>query len=330
LTEVFLKKNPGVFFLLYDSRTKAAPFPPERVFMKHQACLAASFIFAGTLFAASGSRAAYESPSVSDTNLPYTVQTKTLLKHWFNNRTVIGGQIIALNNGKGSAFSGNYLDVGELGGVKKGDVFAVYTRIGDPVGFLKIVQPQHYTSSFEFLELTVAPSENLIAKKVSDELRKRIPESIKYVPGTHAHKGEVVVAANKTPASASTQTLTVPGGSVNLPPLPGAEASPAPALPAAAPPSTEPSAAPALPALPSSSPAPAAETAPGLPPLPGGSDAGGMPPLPSDNGAGGLPPLPGDSGSQPPAAAAPPPGDLPPLPGDGSGAPPPTDLPPLP
>jgi len=319
--------------------------------------------FGGVLLIAQASQAAYESPSVSEVDLPYTVQTKTLLQHWFNNKSVMGAQIIALKDGKGKQFSGNYLDVGELGGIKKGDVFAVYTPKGDPVGFLKIVETQHYTSSFDFLELTVAPSERLITKKVSDELRKRIPESLKYLPGT-GHKAKETMMAGKMgtqPAAPSPGAPVVQG----LPQLPGAEpAASAPAPPALSPAPPADQGAPGLPPLPGGTAAP--DTG-GLPPLPGGGatpDAGGLPPLPGGGAAapdaGGLPPLPGggatpDAGGLPPlpggGAAAPDAGGLPPLPGGdsgsqvpaapvtglpplpdagGAGAPPPADLPPLP
>jgi hypothetical protein len=58
--------------------------------------------------------------------LPYSVETKTLVKSLFNNKNIIGGQVIALKDQPGKNYSGNYLDVGSLGGINKGDVFAFF------------------------------------------------------------------------------------------------------------------------------------------------------------------------------------------------------------
>ena len=108
--------------------------------------------------------------------LPYSVETKTLVKSLFNNKNIIGGQVIALKDQPGKSYSGNYLDVGSLGGITKGDVFAFFTPQGEPVGFGRVVEVQRYTSSFSFIrELTVDPTDNLVGKKVTEEIRLRLP-----------------------------------------------------------------------------------------------------------------------------------------------------------
>src|SRR5579859_3009491 len=168
--------------------------------MKLSSLLAAASLSGGLLFLGASSYAAYESPSSSEFGLPYSVEFKTLLEHWYNNKSYIGGQVIALR-GKSKTYNGNYVDIGSLAGVKKGDVFAVYApkgNNGDPVGFMKIIEVQQYTSSFEFLETpAIAASERLEVKKVPHQLDGKIPDIIKYWTGT-------LKAKSRTMASAST------------------------------------------------------------------------------------------------------------------------------
>src|SRR5258708_38315122 len=113
-------------------------------------------------------------PPSTGTNIPYSAQTKNIIKDLFNNRTVLGAQVIALKDQPGKNYNANYIDIGDLGGVRKNDVFALFTPHGEPVGFIRIVDAQRYTSTFDFIELTVAPSDNLIGKKVTDEVKNRL------------------------------------------------------------------------------------------------------------------------------------------------------------
>jgi hypothetical protein len=284
--------------------------------------------------------ASYLLPPSTGTDVPYSIQTKTLLKGLFNNANVAGGQVVALKDQPGRHFSGNYIDVGDLAGVKKGDVFALFSPKGDPVGLIRVTLVQRFVSAFEFIELTVDPSENLIAKRVTEEVKGRLPERLRIVPDMGKFKRSVVASKGSIKAKAG-QSL--------LPPLPGdSSSSTLPALPGEG--------TGTLPALPGEAtgdlpPAPEMDMGPmgsGLPPLPMDGEAlpsgdGGLPPLPDASADGGLPPLDGDSSLPPldPSAGLPPgdPGmsDLPPmpdqgmpaLPGDGFSDPAATGLPPL-
>jgi len=284
--------------------------------------------------------AAYLLPPSTGTDVPYSIQTKTLLKGLFNNANVTGGQVVALKDQPGRHFSGNYIDVGDLAGVKKGDVFALFSPKGDPVGLIRVTLVQRFVSSFEFIELTVDPSENLIVKRVTEEVKGRLPERLNIVPDMGKFKRSVVASKGPIKAKAGQSLLPpLPGDSSNstLPPLPGEGTGALPALPGEATGDLPP--APEMGMDPMGS---------GLPPLPmdGGalpSGDGGLPPLPDASMDGGLPPLEGDSSLPPldPSAGLPPgdPGmsDLPPmpdqgmpaLPGDGFSDPAATGLPPL-
>ena len=129
--------------------------------------------------------------------LPYSIETRNLVKNLFNNRTIIGGQVIALKDQPGKSYSGNYIDVGSLAGVNNGDVFAFFTPRGEPVGFGRIVEVQRYTSSFTFIELTVDPSENLIGKKVTQEVKRRLPEGGSIYPSSTNFKKSSFASSTK-------------------------------------------------------------------------------------------------------------------------------------
>src|SRR5580698_8199827 len=107
--------------------------------MKSQWCLRA-FLLTGIFSISIPSFASYGVAASTGSGLPYSVQTKNIVKNLFNNRTVIGGQVIALKDQPGKNFSGNYIDIGDLSGVKRGDVFALFTPKGEPVGFVRIVE----------------------------------------------------------------------------------------------------------------------------------------------------------------------------------------------
>jgi hypothetical protein len=274
--------------------------------------------------------------------LPYSVQTKNILKPLFDNRTIVGGQIIALKTDPNKRFSANYLDIGAMGGVKKGDVFAVFNPEGQPVGFLRIVETQNYTSSFDFVELTIDPSENLIVKKVPEEVRRRLPENQWIFPKSyHSHMAmkKKIPSAPILPMQSSASStvapppITVANGNAGFPPLPsqGTASSSLPALPNAAPDNS------GLPPMPSQGNVPVATDDSGLPPLStDAGNSGALPPLPADNtspntalppidnSSAGMPPLPGDNGAVAPGMSAPAASDtggLPPLPTDNSVAP---------
>ena len=267
------------------------------------------------------------SPSTGS-ELPYSVQTRKYLKErLFNNRDYIGGQVIAVRNTPGKYYSANYIDVGSLGGIKQGDVLALFTTHGEPVGFIRVVEAQRYTSSFEFVELTVNPTDDLTVKKVPQEMKNHLPSNLSIYPDMQNWKPGVRFVGTKKKGA----TVAALGKGKNevasqppLPPLP-----------------TESTATGAnLPPLPSSS----VVSGSSLPPLPEGGVAsmqgGSLPPLPASNAPENntnLPPLPASSGNtaempMPPmpggtenAAALPPIGSQPS--NLGTGAP---ELPPLP
>jgi len=256
--------------------------------------------------------ASYLMAPSTEKDLPYSVQTRNLLKHLFNNRTVIGGQVIAVKGSKGKQFSGNYLDVGELGGVKKDDVFALFTPQGEPVGFAHVVETQHYTSTFEFMELTVEPSDNLIAKRVTREVSIRLPKNLMISPDMRNWKMSTKLAGGQKKSSGSPGAQQNGAAQTGLPPLPSnstmttSSGSNLPSLPS----NNDNGTGNALPPLPGSgvastdntglTPLPMNDTSsPGgtMPALPTGGDSGNsLPPLSGDNG-GGLPPLGTDTNS---------------------------------
>lgn len=306
--------------------------------MRFQRPLFGFLFFCATLSIPFSASASYQVAPSTGSGLPYSVEAKNLLKHIYNNRTVVGGQVIALKDQPGKNYSGNYIDVGDLGGVKTGDVFALFTPKGEPVGFIKIVETQHYTSSFDFIELTVDPSDNLSAKKITDEVRGRLPDGLLIYPDMKRFKKGTQFAYRKQkplPPSLNASAQS------SLPPLPGESpaattASTLPPLPSE---NSQVSGGSSLPPLPmdtssSLSPAPAGSE---LPALPSGADSTGLPPLSPDNSApgAGLPPLGTDSSAPPlpapdngssglpalPADNNPAPGSLPPLSND-SGLPP--------
>src|SRR5262249_17840728 len=155
--------------------------------------------------------------------------------------------------------SGNYMDVGCLGGVKKGDVFVVFTPHGEPVGFVRVVETQQYTSSFDFIEMTVEPNDHLTVKKVNQEIKSRLPEDLVVFPEGKRWPKAAKAAKKTMPGATTPGTTTAPaaGPDNSLPPLPG-ETAPA-----------------------------AGNNNSGLPALPGMNDAGnGMPALPEVNPSG--------------------------------------------
>jgi len=206
-------------------------------------------------------------------------------------KDIMGGQIIALKDDQKSMCALNHIDIGALGGVKAGDVFAVYSPSGKPVGFIRVIQPSRYTSSFEFVELTIPPSKNLTVKKVPDSVREQLPPGLRVEPKFVASAKKKGKGVKKTPATPSTSEPAKTDG--GLPPLPGTvsgDDTGLPALPGAV--------------------TPADNT---LPPLPGANAQpdGSLPPLP---GAGtqanaDLPPLPMGEGGTPASGS-----DLPPMP----------------
>ncbi len=231
-------------------------------------------------------------PSVSDAiyglgpstggDLPYSQKTKKLLRNLFShhlNRPFLGAQVIALRGTPGKQYSGNYIDKGSLAGVNKGDVFALFTPKGDPIGFMKVSEVQRYTSTFEFMELTVDPSDNLIAEKVTDEIKRSLPANLLFEPDmARFHKN---FAAKKKPAPPAIAT-SAPASMVSpssMPPLPG---------------NTTAASSNNLPPLPGTSSTVSANELPALPengvastgnpvPLENGSNNSGLPPLPMDN-----------------------------------------------
>src|SRR5665213_928954 len=68
------------------------------------------------------SNGSYGIPASTGSGLPYSVETRNLVKDLFDNRTIVGGQVIALKDQPGKSYSGNYLDIGALAGVKTGDI----------------------------------------------------------------------------------------------------------------------------------------------------------------------------------------------------------------
>src|SRR6185503_1174119 len=226
------------------------------------------FVFLG--MAVCPATAFYGVAPSTGSGLPYSVETRNLVKDLFNNRTIIGGQVIALKDEPGKNYSGNYIDVGSLAGVKSGDVFAFFTPRGEPVGFGRVVEVQRYTSSFAFIELTVDPSSNLVGKKVTHEVKRRLPErGSAYLNMANFKKGPFTSPVKKK------QEVAKP-----VEPTPGAEAV-----------STQPS----LPPLPNDN---SSGGLNGLPDLNGQSNGSGLPPLPMDGGSpsgtlpgAGLPPL---------------------------------------
>ncbi len=257
------------------------------------------FLLAGIWTPAIG---AYDLAPSTGADLPYSVQFKNNLKNLRHNASFIGGQVIALRDTPGKEYSGNYIDVGDLGGVKRGDVFALFSPDGDPVGFIKITEVQRYTSSFEFLELTVNPSDNLEAKKVTNDIRDRLPSMLLTHPDMRRYHHEIRLArAKQTRALMSVPQPEMSNASASaLPPLPGQSSAVLPPLPGAS---------------------PADSTSSGLPPLPGAADNSAS--MPSNNN---LPPLPGAASDSNlvapplpqnvPASASGSPSGLPSLPGD--------------
>ena len=150
--------------------------------MRRHLLILPAFTFALLVGIPNSGKGAYGLGPSTGTDLPYSVQFKNNLKNLHHNASFIGGQVIALRDTPGKEYSGNYIDVGDLGGVKRGDVFALFSPNGEPVGFIKITEVQRYTSSFEFLELTVNPSENLEAKKVTNDIRDRLPSMLSAHP----------------------------------------------------------------------------------------------------------------------------------------------------
>jgi hypothetical protein len=144
------------------------------------------------------SHGSYGIPPSTGSGLPYSVETRTLVKTLFDNRTIVGGQVIALKDQPGKNYSGNYLDIGSLSGVNIGDVFAFFTPEGEPVGFGRIVEVQRYTSSFSFIELTVDPTDNLIGKKVTQEIKLRLSPGMAIdLPMDRFKKGRVLAEHKK-------------------------------------------------------------------------------------------------------------------------------------
>ena len=93
--------------------------------------LLSAILLIGSMVLPSVTRALNSLPPSTGLSIPYSVQTKNLVKHLFNNRTIMGGQVIALRDQPGRDYSANYLDIGDLAGVKAGDVFAIFTPEGD-------------------------------------------------------------------------------------------------------------------------------------------------------------------------------------------------------
>ena len=71
------------------------------------------------------------------TDLPYSVQFKNNLKNLHHNASFIGGQVIALRDTPGKEYSGNYIDVGDLGGVKRGDDLPFFLPMGNRLDLSK-------------------------------------------------------------------------------------------------------------------------------------------------------------------------------------------------
>ena len=208
------------------ANTFKAFYPLPEVPMKLQRPLFFLLILSAGLTASSAlSYSSYQmAPSTGD-DLPFSVQSRTLLKHLFDNRNVIGGNVIALRDQPGRQYSGNYIDAGDLGGVKRDDVFALFTPQGEPVGFIRIVDAQRYTSSFEFMELTVDPANDLIAKKLSAEIQSRLPEKLFAYPDMKHFRKHMDVAMGKGNKTGKAGFQTGNGSaSTPLPPLPSEEA----------------------------------------------------------------------------------------------------------
>jgi len=171
----------------------------------------------------------YGIPASTGSGLPYSVETRNLVKDLFDNRTIVGGQVIALKDQPGKSYSGNYLDIGALAGVKTGDIFAFFTPQGEPVGFGRIIEVQRYTASFSFIELTVDPTDNLIGKKVTQELKLRLSTGKTIDLPMGRFKKSVIFLSRKhksvAPPNISIQGAVEQNNALSeqstLPPLPG-------------------------------------------------------------------------------------------------------------
>ncbi len=269
------------------------------ILLAFAACLILSYTFSN----------AYESLSQPVMPPPVSKQKEKILRPLFQNHKIVGGQVIALKGSPHKKYSGNYMDVGTLGGVCRGDIFAVYTPKGIPVGFLKVTEAQRFTSTFEFMELQIDASENLIVKKVPDEIGAQLPPALRTNP-----KYALLKKRPMAPKAPSVGLPKAPvAGEAGMPALPGIGAS-QPALPALPGEGKE---SPALPALPASG----AEGLPALPVSSSAAPAMGMPSLPGLPESGTLPSLAAPASTTPetvtlPAVnALPEPGGLPPLTG---------------
>src|SRR5665213_190469 len=175
------------------------------------------------------SNGSYGIPASTGSGLPYSVETRNLVKDLFDNRTIVGGQVIALKDQPGKSYSGNYIDIGALAGVNTGDIFAFFTPQGEPVGFGRIIEVQRYTASFSFIELTVDPTDNLIGKKVTQELKLRLSTGKTIDLPMGRFKKSVIFLSRKhksvAPPNISIQGAVEQNNALSeqstLPPLPG-------------------------------------------------------------------------------------------------------------
>jgi len=243
---------------------------------------------------------------------PVSQQRSQVLIPSYYNQKILGGQIIALKNEPGSMYAQNHIDVGLLGGVKKGDVFAVYSPSGTPVGFIRVIEPSRYTSTFEFVELTIPPSTHLTVKMIPDSVRALLPPGLRVEPKKIALKKKSKgTSGPKAPAVGAVEGAANTGAASTLPPLPGTASPDNAGLPplSGATTSTDHS----LPSLPGTT----TSTENSLPPLPGTNAQldNSLPALPGSQNTGtsgeNLPPLPmGDQGTPAPSS----PSNLPPMP----------------
>ncbi len=158
----------------------------------------------------------YQMPPSTGQDLPLSVKSRTLLKRLFDQPHILGGQVIGTVRQGGI----DQIDIGEVGGVQKGDVFALFTPKGEPVGFIRVQYLQRFTASFEYLELTVDPTTDLIVKKITRQIQKQLPKNF-FLPSVEpAAKPWPIPSAGRTRTRKVKYEKTTPN---SLPPLPSNE-----------------------------------------------------------------------------------------------------------
>ncbi len=229
----------------------------------------------------------YQMPPSTGQDLPSSVQNRILLKHLFDNPNIPGSEVIATERERGV----DQIDTGELGGVRIGDVLALFTPKGEPVGFIRIVNLQRYTASFEYLELTVDPATDLVVKKINSAIQRRLPKRFFTFQNRKPLRQTGPIASKKKAKALFSNSKPPKAGVIPLPPLPSDE--------------TTVSSGSHLPPVPGDGPMGSAKN---LPPLPLGNSGSNSYPLELAPPKGDMPPLP--NGQNPSSAAVPSAGSL--------------------